>query len=52
MNKLLDWLDLNDYGYPLGLLALVAGGVALVGGLWWLSGFLLILAAVLCWEFG
>lgn len=52
IESLFDWLELNDYGYPLGLLATIAAGLAAMFGAWWPAGILLVIGAVLCWVFG
>lgn len=52
LTRLADWLDRNDYGYPLGLLAYMLGAVALCLQAWWLAAPLIIIAFALCWWFG
>jgi hypothetical protein len=52
MANLIDWLDHNDYGYPLGLLTLGGCAGAAILQWWLLAAFLLAVAFVLCWAFG
>lgn len=50
--RIADWLDLNDYGYGLGLLFAIAGGVAAIFEVWWAAAPLVVAAFALCWWFG
>lgn len=53
-----DWLDLNDYGYRLGVAAYFGfwGTAIVAAAVWWPAWFiavpLLVLAFALCWWFG